>query len=107
MSEKIGEFFIISTQHGDFKTKYLTKTHTMRKKWEPVNPLQVVSNIPGTVVEYKVSVGDNVKIGDPIIIFKAMKMNSVVKSTINAKVKTLCAEPNKSVPKGELLMEFE
>lgn len=107
MSEKKDEFFVISTQHGNFKTKYLTKTHTMRKKWVPVNPLHVVSNIPGTVVEFKVSAGDNVKIGDPIIIFKAMKMNSVIKSSIDGKVKALCVEPNKSVAKGVLLMEFE
>ncbi|MEG1648947.1 MAG: biotin/lipoyl-containing protein [Rikenellaceae bacterium] len=107
MNEKVGEFFVISTEHGDFKTKYLTKTHTMRKKWEPVNPLHVISHIPGNVIEYKVSVGDTVKVGDPLLLFKAMKMDSIVLSTVNAKVKKLCAEIDKSVPKGELLLEFE
>ncbi|MFI3314197.1 MAG: acetyl-CoA carboxylase biotin carboxyl carrier protein subunit [Rikenellaceae bacterium] len=107
MSTKKEEFFIISTQHGDFKTNKLTATHLKRKKWTPADPKIVLSFIPGHVVEFKVAPGDEVKEGDIILIYKAMKMNNQVKSSVNGKVKCYRVEPNVSIPKGTPILEFE
>ncbi len=64
------------------------------------------SHIPGTVLEFRVAVGDKVNIGDDILVFKAMKMNSVVKSEIDGEIKAICVEAGVNVPKGKLLLEF-
>ena len=106
MSEKKEEFHTIATLHGSFKTKFLTETYKRRKAWKPLDPREVKSHIPGTVLEYKVAVGDKVSVGDVIFIFKAMKMDSIVKSEVEGVVKSLCVEVGVNVPKGKLLLEF-
>lgn len=107
MSENKEELFEIATLHGTFKTNKLTPTQLRRKPWVPANPKEVVSFIPGTVVEFKVAPGDIVKEGDILLIYKAMKMDNLMKSEVDGVVKELCIEPGKSVPKGTLLMTFE
>ena len=101
------EYESIATQHGEFKTKRLAPWYKNRKSWEPVNPKHLLSFIPGTIVEVKVAPGDKVKEGDDLILFKAMKMDSMIQSETEGIVKTVHVVPGDKVPKGFLLLEFE
>ncbi|MFI3322681.1 MAG: biotin/lipoyl-containing protein [Rikenellaceae bacterium] len=107
MSENKDEFIVISTRHGDFKTCKVTPNYTRRKKWSPADPKEVLSGMPGTVVEFKVAVGDKVEVGDVLLVFKAMKMNNLMKSSISGTVKELSVELGKNVTKGTILLKFE
>ena len=69
------QYDILTTMHGSFKTTF-TKKHLARKPWQPENPKHIKSNIPGTIVKICVAEGQEVKAGDILLVFKAMKMNS-------------------------------
>lgn len=107
MSDKDKELFDISTLHGTFQTEFLTENYKRRKRWEPANPKEVKSHIPGTVLRYSVAPGDKVEVGDELLIFKAMKMDSIVTSEISGTIKATYAEAGVNVPKGKILLEFE
>lgn len=101
------KYEIISTMHGDFKTLKYTETYKRRKPWAPVNPKLVVSFIPGTVIEIMVKEGQHVKEGDKLILFKAMKMDSVITAESSGVIKKIHASVGDIVPKGSLILEFE
>ena len=63
--------------------------------------------MPGLIVDVKVQVGDNVKKGDIILILEAMKMENILKSAGDGKVKTIKVVPKQSVEKNQVLIEFE
>ncbi|MDE7134158.1 MAG: acetyl-CoA carboxylase biotin carboxyl carrier protein subunit [Rikenellaceae bacterium] len=98
---------VISTMHGDFKTERVTETYRRRKPWEPANPKHVINFIPGTVVSVKVKAGDKVAVGDDLILFKAMKMDSMITSDIAGVVKSVDIHEGDRLPKGTVMIEFE
>jgi biotin carboxyl carrier protein len=63
--------------------------------------------MPGLIVDVKVQVGDSVKKGDIILILEAMKMENVLKSTGEGKVKAIKVVPKQNVEKNQVLIEFE
>jgi biotin carboxyl carrier protein len=62
--------------------------------------------MPGLILELKVNVGDAVKIGDPVLILEAMKMENVLKSSGEGIVKTVKVKKGDRVEKGQVLIEF-
>lgn len=103
----IPAYEVIGTMHGDFKTMRFTETYRRRKPWEPANPKQVVNFIPGTIVDVKVKVGDTVSEGDDLVLFKAMKMDSMIKSDVDGVVKAVNINTGDRLPKGTVMIEFE
>jgi biotin carboxyl carrier protein len=63
--------------------------------------------MPGLIVDVKVQVGDVVKKGDIILILEAMKMENVLKSVGDGKVKAIKISPKQNVEKNQILIEFE
>lgn len=63
--------------------------------------------MPGLVVAFRVGVGDEVKAGDPLVVLEAMKMENILKSPTNAKVKTLNANKGDAIEKNTVLITFE
>ncbi|KAA3637184.1 MAG: biotin/lipoyl-binding protein [Calditrichaeota bacterium] len=63
--------------------------------------------MPGMILNIKVSVGDTVKKGDPLVIIEAMKMENVIKAAGDAVVKSINVESGKSVEKDDKILEFE
>lgn len=102
MSEKK----IVKTEHGTFETESLGK-YADRKKWEPKNPKFVYSFIPGTIVELMVKPGDKVKAGDPLMLFKAMKMDNSIISEMNGTIGKVNVKVGENVPKGVVMIEFQ
>ncbi len=89
-----------------YKT-YLTKKFAERKSWKAPNPLQVLSHIPGSVVEICVKVGQKVKKDDKLMVYEAMKMKNIVKSPMNGEIKEINAKLGEHLPKGALLLTFK
>ncbi len=97
---------IIETSHGCFQTTF-NKKHTLRKPWTPANPKHIRSMIPGTIVEIMVSEGQEVKAGDTLLLFKAMKMNNVIKAPFDGKVARIDAKEGENVSQGVVIIELE
>jgi len=62
--------------------------------------------MPGLVIDLKVKVGDNVKVGDPLLILEAMKMENILKSPGDGTIKAVKTKKGDSVEKGQVLIEF-
>lgn len=63
--------------------------------------------MPGLIVEIKVQVGDTFKKGDSLLILEAMKMENVLKSQSDGKVKSIKIVAKQNVEKNQILIEFE
>lgn len=68
---------------------------------------QLKSPMPGLILEILVQPGQQIKMGDSIIILEAMKMENVIKAPADLVIKNIKATKGKPVEKNELLMEFE
>jgi biotin carboxyl carrier protein len=62
--------------------------------------------MPGLIIDLKVKQGDVVKIGDPLLILEAMKMENIIKSPGEGTVKTVTVKKGDSVEKNQVLIEF-
>jgi biotin carboxyl carrier protein len=62
--------------------------------------------MPGLIIELKVNDGDEVKAGDTLLILEAMKMENIIKSPGDAKVKLVKVRMGDSVEKNQVLIEF-
>ena len=63
--------------------------------------------MPGLILEINVSVGQEVKINDPLLILEAMKMENSFLSPRDGIIKSIAVEKGNAVEKGQLLIEFE
>lgn len=68
---------------------------------------QLKSPMPGLILDILVTPGQQVKLGDPILILEAMKMENIIKSPADVVIKNIKASKGKAVEKNELLIEFE
>jgi biotin carboxyl carrier protein len=89
-----------------YKTLY-TEKFEKRVKWEKPDERRVFSYLPGTLIKLHVKAGDKVKLGQPLLVFEAMKMLNVVKSYKDGVIKEIVVKPGDKFPKNQLLMEFE
>lgn len=63
--------------------------------------------IPGTIVDVKVKVGQQVKQGDIMVILDAMKMHNRILAPINSTVKEVSVKPGDRVCKGFIMVVLE
>ncbi|MCX6197850.1 MAG: acetyl-CoA carboxylase biotin carboxyl carrier protein subunit [Bacteroidetes bacterium] len=63
--------------------------------------------MPGLIINVSVNAGDDVKKGDTLLILEAMKMENVIKSPRDGKIKKVSVELRKAVEKNQVMLEFE
>ncbi|MCW5906514.1 MAG: acetyl-CoA carboxylase biotin carboxyl carrier protein subunit [Chitinophagales bacterium] len=63
--------------------------------------------MPGLIIQVAVQEGDEVKKGDALLILEAMKMENVLKSPRDGKVKKVNVALKQAVEKNQVLLEFE
>ncbi len=68
---------------------------------------EIKAPMPGLVLNVEVKPGDEVVLGDALLIMEAMKMENVIKSAGEGRVKTIFVGKGKAVDKGEILIEME
>ena len=67
---------------------------------------EIKAPMPGMVLEVAVKTGDEVKIGDKLLVLEAMKMENILRSPCNGTVKKIIAEKGKAVEKNQVLILF-
>jgi biotin carboxyl carrier protein len=78
-----------------------------RKPYQPADPRIILSFIPGTVLEIFIKPGQNVSMGDDLMILDAMKMQNKLKCNMNGKIKSIAVKKGDKVSKGTILLELE
>jgi len=63
--------------------------------------------MPGLVKKILVNEGDEVAIGQNLLLLEAMKMENVIKSPQTGKIKHIAIAEHQTVDKGQLLIKFE
>ncbi|MEA3296660.1 MAG: biotin/lipoyl-containing protein [candidate division Zixibacteria bacterium] len=63
--------------------------------------------MPGLLLEVKVTPGDTVTKGQPLLVVEAMKMENIIKAKADATVKVVHISGGASIEKGDKLLEFE
>jgi biotin carboxyl carrier protein len=76
-----------------------------RGKTKVINAIK--APMPGLILEINVSVGQEVKENDPLLILEAMKMENSFLSPRDGVIKSIAVEKGNAVDKGQLLIEFE
>ena len=75
---------------------------------QPANANNAVkAPLPGTIIEVKVNVGDEVKAGDTVVVLEAMKMANNLEAENSGKVTQICVQAGQSVMEGDALVVFE
>ncbi|MFO7914124.1 MAG: pyruvate carboxylase subunit B [Candidatus Krumholzibacteriales bacterium] len=64
----------------------------------------LIAPMPGMVIEYKVQEGDEVSVGDVLLILEAMKMQNSITSNVNGVIKSIKIAPGNSVEKNQVIM---
>lgn len=67
----------------------------------------VLSPMPGSIVHVSVEVGQHVTEGQELLVVEAMKMQNLLKSQVEGKVKKVLCKAGESVAVDQLLIEFE
>ena len=106
MSENNNELHPFRVFYATYQTK-LTKKFMNRKVWEQPDPTKVLSYIPGTITGILAKEGDQLKEGDPLLIFEAMKMENTICMPYNGSVKKYNVEIGQKFPKEYVLVEIE
>lgn len=63
--------------------------------------------MPGLIINVSANAGDDVKKGDTLLILEAMKMENVIKSPRDGKVKKINVQLKQAVEKNQVMLEFE
>ena len=73
---------------------------------EPVHEGEhsIIAPMPGMVVQFEVKEGDEVDVGDVLVILEAMKMQNSLTSSVSGKVRSLKVPPGTSVEKNQVLL---
>ena len=70
-------------------------------------PGGLIAPMPGTVVAVRVTPGDRVKRGDPLMSVEAMKMEHTVSAPFDGEVRELCFGVGEQVEEGDELLRIE
>jgi biotin carboxyl carrier protein len=68
---------------------------------------RVKAPIPGQIARVCVVAGDEVELGDPLLVLEAMKMENEIRAPLAGRVKALNVSPGQRVTLHELLVEIE
>jgi biotin carboxyl carrier protein len=98
------EFLIV--QGAKYPT-YLTRKFKNRKVWQPHNPNNINSFIPGTIIDVMTKTGEKVKAGQPILVLEAMKMHNNVLMPFDGEIVKIHVQRNEIVPKNYLMVEIK
>ncbi|MDV3293626.1 MAG: acetyl-CoA carboxylase biotin carboxyl carrier protein subunit, partial [Nitrososphaerales archaeon] len=66
----------------------------------------LVAPMPGRVVSVLAKAGQHVKSGDPLIVLESMKMESVLRSGRDTKVREVAVRDGDTVKRGQLLVSY-
>lgn len=98
------EVFVVNT--AQYYTLH-TKKYGMRKRWQPADPNEIRSFIPGTILEVFVQAGQEVAAGDKVIKYESMKMQTILEMPFTGVVKEVLVAVGDKFRKDQLLILLE
>lgn len=87
-------------------TTKLTNKFKNRKVWHKPFVGNVISNLPGTIVQLDVEVGQEVKAGQILLIHQAMKMYNRIVAPVSGKVVEVNVVAGDQIPKDHLMVKI-
>lgn len=69
--------------------------------------LNIKAPMPGLLLKLKKNIGDHVKVGEPLLILEAMKMENDIRSPIDGIVKEILIKEGQPVEKNSIILTFE
>jgi biotin carboxyl carrier protein len=102
-NEKLG---VLNIDTSLYKTRISAKFEN-RKSFMMPDPHLILSFIPGTVLDILVKPGQSVRKGDDLMILDAMKMQNMLKCSMDGKVKKIMVRKGDKVSKGMVLLEIK
>jgi biotin carboxyl carrier protein len=102
----------IHTEKKRSKTPKLIRKEVPRAKDSHVikkdtSLYQVKAPLPGIIMQLKVNVGEEVKRGDTLLVYEAMKMENNLASEREGVVKSIKVNAGDSILQGDVLLEIE
>ena len=74
--------------------------------FEVVVPQMGESVLEGTIVEWKIAVGDKVKVNQPLVEIMTDKVNVEIPSEVEGTIEEILVEPNEVVPVGRIICKI-
>ena len=97
---------VLNIDSSLYKTR-LSRKFIARKTYKPADQKSILSFIPGTILDILVKGGQEVKIGDDLLILDAMKMQNKLKSQNNGIIKKIMVKKGEKVSKGTVLLTLK
>jgi len=73
---------------------------------ESKNVLVLLSPLPGKVLAIRVKEGDEVKLGDELVIIESMKMQTTLRAERNGRIKEIKINEGEIIKRGQPIIEF-
>ncbi len=89
------------------KSKSKKKEQKSKKPDSSPTSKKIKAPLPGLILEIQVSVGDEIKAGQDILVMEAMKMENEIQATQSGVVKKIDVEEGENVYEGDVLIELE
>jgi len=99
-------YHVINIDGDKYRTLY-TESYKKRVMWVKPDIKKIYSEIPGTVIKIYVTVGQEVKEGELMLVLEAMKMKNKLLFPIDGVVKKIYISENEKIPKKTLMVELE
>lgn len=71
-----------------------------------IGATQIKAPLPGNIMQIFISTGDEVKKGDKLLIYEAMKMENTILAEKDGTVSAIKVQPGDSVLEGDVLIEL-
>ena len=69
-------------------------------------PTELTSPITGKIIKFKINEGSEVKAGQELVIIEAMKMENIIRTDYDVKIKTIEFSEGDAVGVGQVIMSF-
>ncbi len=96
----VSYFFTIETPTSFKRLKYLESTAKTKKSEIVTAPM------PGKIVEVLTEEGRDVRVGEPLLILEAMKMQNEIQAPASGKVKKIHVKPGQILMKDDAMIEI-
>jgi biotin carboxyl carrier protein len=85
----------------------LTSKYLNRKDFSRKDPRKITAFIPGIIRKVHVHEGGKIKPGDNLLILEAMKMENIIISSVEGRIKKIYIQEGETIMKNHLLIEIE
>jgi biotin carboxyl carrier protein len=85
----------------------LTKKFENRKVWQKLDPKEIRSFIPGSIIDIYAKPGQKMKAGEVILTLEAMKMYNKVEMPVDGVIKEINVKKGDRIPKNMIMVTIE